>query len=383
MSPNGLAPVAVDSSEVRRHGKLTCPAFQDFPRNAWYVVACSPEVKEEPLARRVLNTPVVLFRDENGQAVALFDRCPHRGLPLSMGRLKAGMVECRYHGFTFGGDGACRIIPSQEAVSAAIGVPSYPLVERYHWLWTWVGDPARADPSLIPDCSVLDSPDYSARTGAFLPFDCNAMLLLENLLDQTHISFLHPGAFDAGQAAAAPYRVVFEETTIRITREISNDQASLGLRFKFDAGAKLDRTLMSETFAPGLNVIHSMFRDPAHPELGERGSVSFFPITPVGPRACYHFSATANSRAGDPSLPAGYQEVMPTLAGSLGPLDQDKEALEAVQRLFDEIGPEAVEWSVKADAAALRLRQIIAGMAERERATERAQGLPEAVFAAS
>ena len=162
-----------------------------FPRNCWYVAAWDHEVRRlHPMRRLLLGEPVVLYRVSDGTPVALEDRCCHRHAQLSRGRVRGDTIECAYHGLRFAPDGACVHIPSQTHIPAAARVRSYPVTERYHWIWIWPGDPALADESLIPDFGVMDHPDWNWR-GETLPVAGNAMLVIENLMDLTHLPVLH------------------------------------------------------------------------------------------------------------------------------------------------------------------------------------------------
>ena len=132
-----------------------------FLRNYWYVAATTLKSDACRCARIILGEPVVLFRTEQGTPVAFEDRCPHRHLPLSMGKLAGDELQCRYHGLRFGVDGRCVRVPGQHHIPQAAKVKTYPVVERYHWIWIWMGDPALADPAAITDFHWLDD-----RTGA-------------------------------------------------------------------------------------------------------------------------------------------------------------------------------------------------------------------------
>jgi phenylpropionate dioxygenase-like ring-hydroxylating dioxygenase large terminal subunit len=101
-----------------------------FLRNSWYVAARSAEVARKPLARILLNEPVALYRKEDGTPVALEDRCCHRQLPLSMGRLEGDELRCGYHGLKFDASGTCVEIPGQTAIPPQARVRAYPLLER-------------------------------------------------------------------------------------------------------------------------------------------------------------------------------------------------------------------------------------------------------------
>src|SRR3712207_5910835 len=112
-----------------------------FIRNAWYIAAWANEVQDKPLARRILNERIVLFRDKQGKAAALIDRCCHRATPLSIGQVTEAGLECGYHGMTFDCSGKCVYIPGQDKIPQRARVRSYPLVEKDEFLWIWMGDP--------------------------------------------------------------------------------------------------------------------------------------------------------------------------------------------------------------------------------------------------
>jgi phenylpropionate dioxygenase-like ring-hydroxylating dioxygenase large terminal subunit len=153
-----------------------------FLRNYWYVAATDAEISRRPLGRMILGEPIVLFRAEDGTPVAFEDRCPHRHLPLSMGRLVGDTLQCLYHGLRFGRDGRCVYIPGQEHIPQAAKVRCYPVVERYRWIWIWMGDPMLADPAAIADFHWLDDPNWGAK-GAYLHVEANWQLVVDNLLD--------------------------------------------------------------------------------------------------------------------------------------------------------------------------------------------------------
>src|SRR5688572_6892210 len=111
-----------------------------FLRNYWYVAAWSKDLSPEPIARTILNEPVVLFRTPDGKAVALQDRCAHRRMPLSHGKVVGETIVCCYHGLAYDFAGRCVRVPGQATTPAGIGVRAFPLVERYGAVWVWMGD---------------------------------------------------------------------------------------------------------------------------------------------------------------------------------------------------------------------------------------------------
>lgn len=162
-----------------------------YLRNCWYVAGWAREVQRLAMFRRlILGEPVVLFRKSDGAPVALEDRCAHRHAPLSMGRLRGDNVECAYHGLVFAPDGACVKIPDQDTIPPTACVRSYPVVERHQWIWIWMGDPAKADDSLIPDFHWMEDDGFAWR-GETLHVEGTYTLVVENLMDLSHLPNLH------------------------------------------------------------------------------------------------------------------------------------------------------------------------------------------------
>ena len=160
-------------------------------RNAWHVAAWSHEIEDTPFGRVLLGEPVVLFRDADGVVGALEDRCCHRGAPLTEGHVVEAGLECGYHGLTFNAAGNCVVNPGEPIESERLGVRSFPVVERQHFVWIWMGDPARANPDDIVDFPFHDQTDeWPAQYGMY-EIDCNYMLLMDNLMDLTHLGYVH------------------------------------------------------------------------------------------------------------------------------------------------------------------------------------------------
>ncbi len=163
-----------------------------FLCNAWYVACWAEDLGAAPLARTLLDQKVVLYRTAEGTAVALEDRCCHRALPLSMGRIEGDGLRCGYHGLLFDAKGTCIEVPGQSAIPPGAAVRAYPVIERWAAVWIWMGDPALADPAAVPEVFWLDDPGWTAAPG-YLRAEANYRLLVDNLLDLTHVSYLHLG----------------------------------------------------------------------------------------------------------------------------------------------------------------------------------------------
>jgi len=234
--------------------KLGSPAHQDCPRNQWYVIAFSHEITQAPLQRRIAGDMVAIFRTADGEVIALADRCPHRGMPLSKGKVIDNVIQCGYHGIQYGKTGQCVKIQSQQSLPKAMSVRKYPVVETWQWVWIWPGDSTKADPALIPDHNKLGlggAEGWYSTPILFMPLDSNSEMLHENLLDTTHISFLHPGMFDSGGTAAVEPDMQFDGNVIRISREFEEVPTSSSAKvFQLREGALYRRLLMTEEYAP-------------------------------------------------------------------------------------------------------------------------------------
>jgi len=173
-----------------------------FIKNTWYVAAWSHEIThDKPFSRTLLGQPVVMWRGADGFVTALPDRCPHRGAPLSKGRIEQGQLRCMYHGMMFDAAGFCTHIPGQASTPPGADLRCFPVAERHKWLWIWMGDPQAADPALIPDAWWLDSVDWRYRPD-YMHYDVNYLLICDNLLDFSHLAFVHEKTLGGGAAYA-------------------------------------------------------------------------------------------------------------------------------------------------------------------------------------
>lgn len=177
-----------------------------YLKNAWYAAGWSHELNDAPVALTVHDQPIVLYRSESGEAHALFDTCPHRFAPLSRGRVKGDRIICGYHGLEFNGAGSCVRNPhGKGVVPKALSVPSYPLVERYGMIWVWMGEAEAADPAKLPALPILEDPDFSWVHGS-VHVDANYELVIDNLLDLSHVEFLHPFLASEGNSERTAFR---------------------------------------------------------------------------------------------------------------------------------------------------------------------------------
>jgi vanillate O-demethylase monooxygenase subunit len=191
-----------------------------FIKNCWYVAAWAHEIPAGQLFKRTIcGQPIVFWRDEAGALHAFADICCHRGAPLSLGRHEGNAVRCLYHGFVFDAQGACIDIPGQDKIPPNARVRTYAVQERHRWVWLWMGEPQAAQPDWIPATPWLDDPDWACTPPGYLRFEGNYQLINDNLLDFSHLAYVHPNTL-GGSEEYAQLRSKIErlERGLRITR---------------------------------------------------------------------------------------------------------------------------------------------------------------------
>lgn len=161
-----------------------------FLRNGWYSAIWSHELKDKPVGKTFLNEKVVLFRNDRDQVGALEDCCCHRAAPLSLGEVQGATLACGYHGLKFDVNGNCVEVPGQSEVPSGAKVRSYPVHEKNNVVWIWMGDAAKADVAKIPDMPWLSNPKWATTPGR-LHVKTNYQFIIDNLLDLTHVAYVH------------------------------------------------------------------------------------------------------------------------------------------------------------------------------------------------
>ena len=188
-----------------------------FLQQSWYAAGWSSEViAGTPLARTIINRPLLILRDSTGNAVALDDSCPHRLAPLSMGTQEGDTVRCGYHGIAFNLAGKCVENP-HGPVLQSLCVRSYPVVERHKLLWIWMGEAALADPDTIPNFDFIDtSPEHGIVSG-YLHSKASHRLIADNILDLSHTDYLHADTLGGGANTRAKISVkeIGEQVLVR------------------------------------------------------------------------------------------------------------------------------------------------------------------------
>lgn len=348
-----------------------------YLRNVWYVAAWDHEVVgDRPLARKLLGEPVVLFRDADGKPQALFDRCPHRFAPLSRGKVVGGSLQCAYHGLEFGGSGVCTRNPhGNGAIPKAAQVRSYPMVERWSLLWIWMGDPAQADADLIPDFRSMD-PETRWVGKDYLLAKAEYQLETDNILDLSHIEFLHPGTLGSDAVKQAQSDVQQEGHTVYSRRLTRNEtlMPSLAQRYGIPEDQLVDRWLDTRWNAPAVMELWVGVAPAGSPDPRAVGKqVPFIHLfTPeTATTAHYWFATSYPKRMGEEGRRRAESDVQ-YLRGPFA--SEDLPMLEAQQ---EAIGEQDF-WAMKpillpGDAAAVRARRVLAALIKAEQDAAQSQ----------
>lgn len=305
-----------------------------FMTDCWQVAAYASEVSREFLTRMITDVPVLLYRTETGEVVAMQDRCPHRWAPLSLGKLDGDVVQCGYHGIRFGQDGGCVHVPGQAIIPKTAKVPVYPTVERYSFVWIWMGDSDKADPDLVPDFHWLDSADWACAEGYHF-IDADYRFIVDNLLDLSHETYVHPETIGNQAVADSPVKVSVDEgRTVRVHRDMLGCAAPPQFVTLGGFTGPIDRWQTTLYTPPGFCVIEvgAVPAGTGDQSRGFEGRVLNL-ITPATAKSSHYFWAHArNVRRDDAALTDAIRDSI------VETFNQDKVVLEAQQIEADRVG---------------------------------------------
>ena len=187
-----------------------------FGRNCWYMLGWAHELtSEQLLARQIAGLPVVAYRSPEGSAVAMEDRCCHRHAPLSRGKLEQDGLRCGYHGLKFGHDGRCIDLPGQDRIPDSLKVVTYPAFEYKDMVFVWLGDPNAVQDADLPDFYWHGSDDWCGRP-RLTHVEANYQLIVDNVLDFSHLAWLHSASFGTPSASSAKGKVTRDGDDIRL-----------------------------------------------------------------------------------------------------------------------------------------------------------------------
>lgn len=300
--------------------------------NAWYVAGWDYEIDRAPLARTICDIPVMLYRKLDGAVVAMRDACPHRMLPLSMGLREGDSIRCKYHGLKLGPDGIAVEMPlKNEAVNRRICAETFAVAERHRFVWIWIGDRAAADTALIPDlwpCSA----DGWVFDGGHYHVAADYRLMIDNLMDLTHETYVHMGSIGQPELMEAPLETRVDGDGVFVSRWMPGIDAPPFWRGALGKEGPVDRWQICQ-FIPPSAVIIDVGVAPSGSgatlekhDQGVRGFVIDV-ATPETETSMHYFWGMARSFATDD---AGFTARFRQQQG--GVFLEDKAILEAQQR---------------------------------------------------
>jgi vanillate O-demethylase monooxygenase subunit len=340
-----------------------------FPLNAWYAAAYDVELKRALLPRTICNKPVVMYRKENGTPVALADACWHRLVPLSFGRLDGDNVVCGYHGLEYDETGRCVYMPSQDTINPSACVKSYPVAEKHRFVWIWPGEPALADPALIPDMHWNDDPDWAAD-GKMIEVKCDYRLVVDNLMDLTHETFVHGSSIGDRAVAESPFEANHSDRYAYVTRWMHEIDPPPFWRKQYGKPGKVDRWQIIRFEAPCTVTIDvGVAAAGTGAQQGDRSQgVNGFvlnTITPSTDNTCLYFWAFARNY--DLRNQARTHELREGVAGVF----REDEAVLQAQQIAIEANPDHQFYNLNIDAGTMWARKLIDRMIDQEINPER------------
>jgi vanillate O-demethylase monooxygenase subunit len=325
--------------------------------NCWQAAAYREEIVDPFLARTIAGEPLLLFRARQGGLTALHDICPHRAAPLSAGTRVGDEIVCKYHGMRFGPGGQCTSVPGRSSIPAAANARNFPIVERWGIVWVWMGNPACADETLMPDMYWLEN-DHWCSVHGYLKVGADYRLLNDNLLDLAHESFLHATSIGNSHEEAIanfPAKVISDGRVIRVERLMKSIDIPPTFAKLTGSSGKIDRMQCAIHMSPGINVTDVELRtydSEKHRDWGMRVTHLLTPATRTSTH--YFIINSRNYERGNVGLNAQLEQIGHRVAG------EDKVMLELQQAILDghpDIPVPRFAWSV--DEAPVKARRML------------------------
>jgi phenylpropionate dioxygenase-like ring-hydroxylating dioxygenase large terminal subunit len=329
-----------------------------FPKNGWYAAIWSKDLTREPVARTFLGEQVVLFRGGSGQPAALEDRCCHRAAPLSLGAVEGDHLRCGYHGLTFDAKGQCVSIPGQDAIPSGARVRAYPVAERYNVVWIWMGDPARADDSKIVELPWLADKAWTLTPG-YMRIEANAQILIDNLLDYTHVAHLHKNTISGDpREATTPTKTERLNDGVRVGRWMIDFKPPPLFAKAGGFDGNVDRWQHATWRPPSIVYmdVGAAKTGTGAPEGDRSQGISIWSthlVTPESETTChYHFGFARNFQRDDTAMSKLLYE------GTVNTFLEDKAMLEAQQKNLKGGAIDGLV-HITADAAQMQARRML------------------------
>lgn len=337
----------------------------EYVRNVWYPLTWSRDVNHSLSSHTILEENVVLFRDSQGQVVAMEDVCPHRLAPLSIGTLVDDTIQCGYHGLRFGCDGRCVHVPGQKRAPESIRVKAYPVAENMGLVWIWMGDGDKADVNAIFDLPEYHDPAFSVFEGDGLVLSADYLSLAENLCDPSHVAFVHQSTLANKEHGDVPVQHQRLEDRVVTWRWILDSPIIPIFKGLKPYHGNVDRWHYYHYYCPSIAIIDfgTAPTGTGAPEGDRSECIQMFAchfITPVDSETCIQHWLLVKNMPSDPEIDQRLKD------GLRIAFNEDKVVLEAIQRnekRFTEVRP--VRLAI--DASSMKMRKMVSEMIELER----------------
>lgn len=329
-------------------------------KNCWYVIAWEHEIASGALfSRTVLGEPIVVYRTSSGGLSALEDRCCHRHAPLSVGRLEGDCLRCGYHGLKFNADGQCVEVPGMATAPPKARVRSYPVRSHNNWIFVWMGDPAKADEAMLPDNFSNRHPDWQNKPG-YLHYDTPYLLICDNLLDFSHLSYVHEKSLGGSTAIALAHPQITlvdkaGQRGVHVKRTVPDVPAPPFYQRFRPYSTNLDRWFDYEFLLPGTLLMHSGGRPVGETTMDNAVQLhSCQTLTPETDTSTHYFFQQSHRRGfGDGSVTDSIYNSL------IAAFNEDRDMITAQHRNLLR-NPDAPMLPLHFDAALMRFRKLLA-----------------------
>jgi len=335
-----------------------------FPLNAWYAAAWDLDVGRSLFSRVICDRRMVFYRLLDGTVTALEDACWHRLLPLSKGQLKGDDVQCGYHGMVYNPTGACVHIPFQDRVPKQACVRSFPVVERHRFIWVWPGDPQRADPATVPDLHWNSDAAWTGD-GRTIHAKCDYRLVIDNLMDLTHETFVHDSSIGNAAVAESPFEHTHDDRFVTVTRWMRDIEPPPFWSRQIGKPGNVDRWQIIRFEPPATIAIDVGVASAGTgaPQGNREQGVNAFvlnTVTPESGKTCHYFWAIVrNYRLLEQRITNELRE------GVTGIFREDEDILTAQQQALDALPARRLN-NLSIDAGGVWSRKLIDRMIEAE-----------------
>ncbi|MBT5185540.1 MAG: Rieske 2Fe-2S domain-containing protein [Kordiimonadaceae bacterium] len=338
---------------------INTPLLYDY----WYVAALASEISRDLMERTILDRSLIMYRDEDGNAVILQNRCAHRSFPLAKSNLEQGGIRCKYHGIKYNHDGEITDVPCQSKCPKS-GIKKYITHEIGPVVWVWMGDNDKATIDDIPELPVHDMDKWVHVVGKYNHMEGSYILLHENLCDLSHLPFLHASTFKMPEAYTST-AIEVEKSGDRVTfyRKMTGWEELKpffhpnldfsGQDFIYKSGGEY----ITPATNKGYGLIIPLDEDGnEQPEVGHY--ISHY-LTPETQSSCHYYWFLARN----------YQLDDATYSGAQGKMiqdgfDEDCTAIKLLQEMFDKDGHDYKEIGIQADKPGVIMRKIIKGLVD-------------------